>query len=244
MKAEYQLLYWPMIPGRGEFIRLALEASQTPYRDLARETDGKGIGEVTEFLGGKRAGSTYACPVLLHGEVVLSHVASILYYLGPRIQMAPTEEIPRLHANQIQLTISDAVAEVHNTHHPITTTLGYEEQAQAAKRAGQLFCEKRLPKWLHYFENLLNGSEAWLMGEQFSYLDTSLFQLLDGLQYAFANTLTAEKQAYPRLFAHWARVREQSAVAAYLSSERRLPYNEDGIFRRYPELDRPFQDRS
>ena len=35
----YELLYWPGIPGRGEFIRLAFEAAGVSYKDTANESE-------------------------------------------------------------------------------------------------------------------------------------------------------------------------------------------------------------
>jgi hypothetical protein len=45
--------------------------------------------------------------------------------------------------------------------------------------------------------------------------------------------------ATPELLALRERVRELPRIAAYLASGRRMPFNQDGIFRRYPELDAP-----
>ena len=38
---RYELLYWPGIQGRGEFVRLAFEDAGVPYEDVGRQPGGE-----------------------------------------------------------------------------------------------------------------------------------------------------------------------------------------------------------
>lgn len=225
-RAEYELFYWPGIQGRGEFVRLALEDAGAAYVDVAR---GKGGMAAMERIL-EHADAPFAPPFLRHEGFVVGHVANILHYLGPRLGLCPSDERTRLHAHQIQLTVTDLVAEVHDTHHPISTGLYYEDQKPEALRRTQAFIEERIPKFLGWFERAKLDAEH-------SYVDLSMFQLVEGLRYAFPTAMKAIAKRIPRLVAVHHRVGERPNVAAYLASERRIAFNENGIFRRYPELD-------
>ena len=217
---SYQLYYWPSIQGRGEFVRLALEHAGAVYTDEARARGG-----VEKMLKAMRKHRVFAPPLLIHGKTVVSHTALILHYLGPKLGLAPKAEAARLRLHALQLTITDFLAEVHDTHHPIANSLYYEDQKAEALRRTQLFRENRIPKFLGYFE-----TRATL---PFSYVSLSLFQVMEGLEYAFPNTM--KKMHYKNLSRLRERVRKQ--LSGYLQSERRIPFNESGLFRRYPELD-------
>ena len=239
---RYELYYWPNIQGRGEFIRLAFEATATPYIDVARlaGSQGGGSGAILPFLRGERPGNLpLAPPFLKTGELVLAQMPAILQFLGPRLGLVSERESERWFAHQVQLTVADFIAEVHDTHHPVATSLYYEDQRAEAKRRAALFLKERLPKFLGYFEHVLErpGSGPLFAGEALSYPDLSFFQVLEGLRYAFPAAMTSAERSYPRLEAVHAWVRSQPNVAAYLASERRIPFNESGIFRHYPELD-------
>ena len=239
----YQLHYWPNIQGRGEFIRLALEAAGAPYVDVARgdDADGQGLPALFHYL--QDASVTrppLACPVLVDGKQVIAQTTAILLYLGPRLKLVGASEADRLWANQIQLTILDAVDEAHNTHHPLGSGLYYEEQKQAASVAAKAFRTQRIPKYLNWLETVLARNpkgDKHLVGARLSYVDLSLFQLVEGLRYAFPKATKRALKKTPLVLALRERVAHQRRVAAYLRSERRIPFNEDGIFRRYPELD-------
>ncbi|HTD03710.1 glutathione S-transferase [Undibacterium sp.] len=240
----YELYYWPGIQGRGEFVRLALEEAAVEYLDVARlpKRDGMGVAAMMRLMAGaETAKPMFAPPFLKHGEVVIGQTANILHYLGPRLGLAPRAETERLWAHQLQLTIADLVNEVHDTHHPIATTLYYEEQkAPAVKRAAD-FRKNRLPKFLDYFEQVLNanaGRGNYMVGGRLSYVDLSVFQLLEGLRYGFPRAMSQLEPGYPGLIALHDRIAVRPRIAAYLQSKRRIAFNEDGIFRRYPELDR------
>jgi glutathione S-transferase len=234
----YELYYWPTIQGRGEFVRLALEAAGVPYRDVAREKNG--MRELEAALDAAReTHPSFAPPVLRAGDLLIGQTANILLYLGRAHGLAPRAEAGRLWAHQLQLTIADVVGEVHDTHHPISVNLYYEDQKAAAKKRAQDFVETRIPKYLAYFERVLeNGKGKYAVGARLSYVDLSLFQLVEGLRYAFPRAMARQEAAWPRLLALRDRVAQVPAVAAYLKSKRRIAFNEDGIFRRYPELDR------
>lgn len=240
----YELYYWPSIQGRGEFVRLALEAAGATYVDVARlpAEKGGGVKVLTALLAATDGGGPFfAPPVLRHGAVTLSQTAAILQYLGPRLHLVPDDEASRLKANHLQLTIADFALETHDTHHPIASSLYYHDQQAEALRRAVLFIKNRIPKYLTYFERVLetnvSGGGRRTVGGALSYVDLSLFQILAGLGYAFPRALARMATNLPRLVALGDRVAAEPAVAAYLASPRRIPFNEHGIFRCYPELD-------
>jgi glutathione S-transferase len=238
----YELYYWPGIQGRGEFVRLALEAADAPYVDVARESGaGRGIKGMMSMLEGAGAPLTpFAPPFLRDGKVVVSHVANILHYLGPKLGLAPKDEASRLFAHGLQLTITDFMAEVHDTHHPIATDLYYEDQKKEAKARSAAFLEHRVPKYFGYFERVLNDNPAGhthSVGDSLTSVDLSLFQIWEGMAYAFPNAFANAGKLYPGLASLTKSVAAQKNVAAYLASDRRIPFNTSGVFRHYAELD-------
>ncbi len=238
----YELYYWPSIQGRGEFVRLALEEADAPYVDVAREKGpGRGVKALMAMLDGAAAPQTpFAPPFLRDGEVIVSHVANILHYLGPKIGLAPEAEAERLFAHGLQLTITDFVMEVHDTHHPISTDLYYEDQKREAKARASAFLAHRVPKYLDYFERVLNenpSGPAHAVGATLTTVDLSLFQIWVGMAYAFPRALAGSEMRRPALAALVAHVAARPNIARYLASERRIPFNELGVFRHYPELD-------
>jgi glutathione S-transferase len=240
----YQLHYWPTLQGRGEFVRLALEAADADYVDVAREPPSQGGGE--EALG-RRLGDArhrrppFAPPFLVDGDVVVGQTAAILLYLGPRLGLAGKGgETDALWTHQLQLTVADAVAEAHDTHHPLSTSLYYEDQRDAAMQRAKAFREERIPKFLGWFEDVLQrnpAGTAHLVGDALTYADLSLFQLVDGLRYAFPKATGRALAETPAVAKLHGNVAQRRRVRDYLQSPRRIAFNEDGIFRRYPELD-------
>jgi glutathione S-transferase len=241
--AEYELFYWPGIQGRGEFVRLALEDAGVPYVDVGRRPDaeGGGVAAIRAILRDTNGGlRPFAPPVLRHGDVVLAQTANVLLYLGPRLGLAPEGEIARLRIHQLQLTVADLIDEVHDTHHPIAVSLYYEDQKAEARRRAEHFVGERMPKYLGYFEEVLEHGGRWIAGGgSASYVDLSLFQVIAGLEHAFPRGLGAMSGRIPRLRALHDAVAARPQIAEYLRSSRRLPFNEHGVFRRYPELDAP-----
>ncbi len=239
---RYELYYWPSIQGRGEFVRLALEEVGVPYLDVARggKSDG-GMPAMFALLDGRKvARPSFAPPFLRAGRLLIGQTANILLFLGDRHGLAPCDEGGRLWVNQLQLTIADWVVEAHDTHHPISSGLYYENQRAEAKRRTEAFRKERLPKFLGYFERILerNGvAKRYLAGRSLSYADLSLFQVIAGLRYAFPGTMKRLEKRHPRVIALHDSVAARRRIAAYLGSERRIPFNEDGIFRHYPELE-------
>jgi glutathione S-transferase len=240
----YELYYWPTIQGRGEFVRLLLEEAGARYLDVARVT-GKGAGmpALLRFLDGRALQRPpFAPPFLKAGRLIIGQTANILQFLGPRHGLAPADEGGRLWAQELQLTVADFLAEIHDTHHPVGVTLFYEDQKKEARRRAADFLKNRMPKFLGYFEKVLAKNTrggGYLIGSKLSYADLSLFQIMAGLNYAFPMALAKMKAArtYRRLFALHAKVQERPRIGAYLASARRIPFNNDGIFRHYPELD-------
>ena len=233
----YELYYWTGIQGRGEYVRLALEAAGAPYRDVARE-EGDGV---IAAMSRRVATPSFAPPFLRDGDRVVGQVAAILLYLGERLDLAPKDEQSRLWAHQIQLTIADFVLEGHDVHHPIGAGQYYEDQKPESLRRAKEFREARVPKFLDWFETILSRNpdgEAHLVGKRLSYADLSLFQAMSGLRYAFPNLMERLGPGYGRINALCAAIGELPRIAAYLKSGRRLPPNENDLFRHYPELDR------
>jgi glutathione S-transferase len=239
---RYELYYWPEIAGRGEFVRLALEDAGADYVDVARLPRGRGRG-VAAMMRLMEARSTarfpFAPPFLKAGKLIIAQTANILLYLAPRLRLVPADESSRLWAHQLQLTIADWVSEVHDTHHPISGSLYYEEQKREAKRRASMFRAERLPKFLDYFEHAIerNPSRNFLVGRAVSYVDLSLFHMVTGLRYAFPRAMVKLERKYPRILTLHDNVAARPRLSSYLASPRRLPFNEQGIFRHYPELD-------
>jgi glutathione S-transferase len=240
----YELYYWPTIQGRGEFVRLALEDAGARYRDVARESGkGAGIAALTRVLSGRDVERPpFAPPFLKAGRLIIGQTANILQFLGPRHKLAPKDLGGRLWTHQLQLTMSDFIVEIHDTHHPISGNLYFEEQSKEARRRAADFLDNRVPKFLGYFDAILkrNGrGEPYLAGARPTYADLSMFQIIAGLRYAFPRAMAKSARRYRQLSELHARVQERPRIAAYLASERRVPFNIEGIFRHYPELDAP-----
>jgi glutathione S-transferase len=234
---RYQLFYWPEIQGRGEFVRLALEEAGAGYDDVAR---GKaGMNRMLTMMGrGCDKHPPFAPPFLKAGRLVIAQSANILFYLGPRLKLSPRDEAGRLWLHQLQLTVTDFVKEIHDTHHPIASGLYYEDQKPEAKQFTTHFLKGRVPKYLGYFEKVLKRSGGpYVLGRKFSYVDLSLFQLIEGLRYAFPKAMKAIERKIPGVVGVHDLVARRPRITAYLASKRRLAFNEMGIFRRYPELD-------
>ena len=231
---RYELYYWPQIQGRGEFIRLALEEAGADYVDVARAL---GMDKLTRLLrNGDRP--PFAPPFLKAGKLLLAQTAMILFFLGGRHGLAPKDEVGRFWVHQCQLTLLDFLVEIHDTHHPIASGLYYKDQKPEALRRAADFRASRLPKYLGYFEKLLtNHPRGGLAGAKLCYADLSLFQTVEGLVYAFPQTMSRARPRYPRLNALHDRVAARTRIKAYLASSRRIRFNEQGIFRHYPELD-------
>ena len=238
----YELFYWPSIQGRGEFVRLALEEAGAAYVDVARKgKSGAGMARMLRILKGRGDPRLpFAPPFLKAGRLLIGQTANILMFLGPRHGLAPKDEAGRLWANQLQLTVTDFMVEVHDTHHPIASGLYYQDQKKEARLRTADFLRNRVPKFLGYFESVLARnprSDRYLVGARPSYVDLSLFQIIAGMNYAFPNSMTMVARRHRRLFALHERIQGRPRIAAYLASERRIAFNEDGIFRHYPELD-------
>jgi glutathione S-transferase len=232
---KYELYYWPGIQGRGEYVRLALEEAGADYVDVARSARGTAAMMRMMEQGGT---PPFAAPFLKAGKLVIGQTANILLYLGSRHGLAPKTEAGRLWVHQLQLTIADLVLEIHDTHHPLGPSLYYEDQKAPAKKRTEEFWNERVPKYLGYFEQLLKtGGGAYVTGRRISYVDLSLFQIVAGLRYAFPKRMKAFEGDIPRLVELHDRVAVRPNIKAYLASDRRIPFNEDGIFRHYRELD-------
>ncbi len=240
---RYELYYWPHIQGRGEFVRLALEEGGADYVDVARmpERDGMGVPAMMRLMKEAPGGRLpYAPPFLRAGKQVIAQAANILQFLGPRLGLVPKAAASRLWAHQLQLTVTDFLVHIHDMHHPIAGSLYYDKQKPEAKRRAEHFRAERLPKFLGYFENVLAknpGGDRHMAGRSLSYVDLSMFQVIAGLNYALPRAMKGMSRKCPRLMALHQRVKNRPRIAAYLASGRRIPFNQQGIFRHYPELD-------
>jgi glutathione S-transferase len=240
---RYELHYWPEIQGRGEFVRLALEEADADYVDIARGTkaDTGGMPAMMKVLDDdKIATPPFAPPFLKAGRLVIGQTPNILLFLGDRHALHPTNEAGRLWAHQLQLTVGDLVKEAHDTHHPIGSGLYYEDQKAEAKKYADEFRRERIPKYLKYFERVLAQNprgDKFLVGARLTYCDLSLFQVIEGLRYAFPAAMTKFERHIPKLIALRDRIEKRPRIGRYLASPRRVAFNESGIFRRYPELD-------
>lgn len=239
---RYELFYWPSIQGRGEFVRLALEETGADYVDVARERGrGLGVDAMLRLMEGRELDRPpFAPPFLRAGKLVIAQTAHVLQYLAPRLGLVPKAEATRIWAHQLQLTVEDLVVSIHATHHPVASNLYYHEQKPEARRCAKYFVEERAPELLGYFERVLQRNAAargYMIGRTLSYVDLSMFQIVAGLRYAFPNMMARLEAKIPGLIGLHARVAQRPNIAAYLASRRRIPFNDDGIFRHYPELD-------
>lgn len=232
---RYQLFYWPEIQGRGEFVRLALEDAGASYEDVARKPGG--ANRMMKMMDGEKR-PPFAPPFLKAGKLVIAQAAEILFYLGPRLKLAPRAEADRLWLHQLQLTVTDFVKEIHDTHHPLGGEFYYEDVKPEAKRFTENFLAERAPKYLGYFDAVIKKSGGpYALGRKFTYVDLSLFQLIEGLRYAFPKAMKAIEANVPRVVTVHNKVAARPNIEKYLASSRRIAFNEMGIFRRYPELD-------
>jgi glutathione S-transferase len=240
----YELYYWPGIQGRGEFVRLALEEAGAPYRDVALVPEAKrgGAPAVVEVLSAKSIKRPpFAPPILKTGRQFIAQTPNILLFLGGHLNLAPRDEAGKLWTHQLQLTISDFYLEIFSTHHPLGDAYAYEEQKAAAKRRTKDFLSTRLPKFLGYFETVLERNPArgpWMVGTRLTYADLSMAQVIAGLRYAFPSATRKALRSRLRLCSLYEHVFERPRIALYTASGRRLPFNNEDLFRHYPELDR------
>ena len=239
----YDLYYWPQIPGRGEYVRLVLEAAGAAYRDMARldVSQGGGTEAMFAFIEGRKGPFVpFAPPFLVADDIVVSQAAVIAAFLGERHGLAPDGEADRLFTRAVAVTTADFVAEAHDTHHPVGTSLYYHDQKAEAARRAEEFRAERMPKFLGWYEPILAANplgHSWLVGDRMTYADLGLFQTVAGLNYAFPKRMQSLSESIPLVEALCKRVAASERIATYLASDRRLAFNEDGIFRHYPELD-------
>jgi len=234
---KYHLLYWPVC-GRGEFVRLALEEGAADYVD-----NPNGINEILEIFKGELdtgdCPAPLAVPALRYRDLIISQSSNILLFLGPRLGLVPEQENAQYFVNQLALTAMDIANEAHNTHHPVSVNLYYEDQKPEAARAAQDFREARIPKFFNYFNGILKKNKAgsdWLYGNSLTYADLVLFESVHGVLFGFPKAAQKVLDGLPLLKAHHERVKSRPRVKAYLESERRKPYGE-GVFRHYPQHD-------
>ncbi len=236
---RYELYYHPTVQGRGEFVRLALEEAGADYVDVARRKGNAGVPAMMKIIEDKRSTRPpFAPPFVKVGKLIVAQTANILFFLGPRLNLSPRDEVGRLWAHQLQLTITDLVVEIHDSHHPITSWLYFEEQRAAARRRTKDFWRYRVPKFLGYFERILkkNGGR-FLVGRRLTYVDLSIFQIIEGLRYAFPKRMKRFEKKVPGLVALHDRVAARPRMKAYLASPRRIAFSQWGIYRYYKELD-------
>ncbi|MCJ1328883.1 hypothetical protein MMC10_005560 [Thelotrema lepadinum] len=253
---QFELLYWPTMPGRGEFIRLPLEATGVAYNDVCNEQK-SGMGQLSKLIDSSSTSDSDGNPVAFAPPVlrvtgagkdgtslVIHQTPAILAYLAPQIGMVPEDDAgAAAYVAQIALTALDLNNETHDTHHPVGVSLYYEDQKDEALKKAKDFRENRIPKFFSYFERVLKGNEKdgkgqYLVGDKLTYADTTVWQVLDGLYFAFPKEIAAREKEYPLLIgSFYPKFKQEKGIKDYLASDRRLPYSM-GIFRHYPELDR------
>jgi glutathione S-transferase len=234
----YELHYWPGIQGRGEYVRLALEEAGAQYADVAILPNA--VAQMRAILEGDGVvRPPFAPPFLKAGKLLIGQTANILLFLGGRLALAPRDTGGRLWTHQLQLTLGDFIDEIHDVHHPLGPTLYYEDQKRESVRRASEFLASRMPKYLDYFERVLERNRArggWLVGGRLTYADLSMAQVIEGLGYAFPRSTGQALKELPRLAALHERVFARPRIKRYVASPRRLSFNNDDIFRRYPEL--------
>jgi len=239
---KYKLLYWQGIPGRGEPIRLAFEEADVSYEDsgnftklLTRNATKSGAAKLMHA-------THFAPPILQHGDVEISQLPNIMFYLGPKLKLVPEDEQGRFSVNQYFLTLADLQDEAHDTHHPIAVMKYYEDQKEPALLKAEDFRENRVHLYFDHFEAVLNHNKAsenkWLVGENLTYADLMLFHVVDGLKFAFPRFMVAFLPKYERISSLYERVKERPRIAEYLASKRRHKFS-NGLYRKYDELDAP-----
>ena len=183
----------------------------------------------------------FAPPFLRDGGVIVSHAAAILLYPGRADRTRANRRRTGAYGRTRYRAITDIVAEVYNSHHPIDADKWFHEQKDAAIARAAVFRRDRMPKYsFGWFERLLAANPAGvdhLVGGFVTYADLSLFQLVEGLRFAFPLASERTLARLPRVTALHKAMAERPRLKAYLASERRVPFKETGIFRRYPELD-------
>jgi len=231
----YELYYWPTIQGRGEFVRLLLEDAGADYIDVVRKPESEG-GGVQALRALVEASEHFAPPFLKDGETMVSQTPLIMDYLGERHGLTPRDTDRRRDTLRLSMVLSDFLVEAHDVHHPLAKEFFYEDQREEALRRAPSFRQMRIPKFYDYFEQLLQ-SNGYLVGDACSHAEFSLFQVVEGMRYAFPRTMARLEPKYPNVITLRDRIASRTGVATYLTSERRIPFNEHGIFRHYPELD-------
>ena len=234
---KYALYYWPSIQGRGEYVRLALEDAGVDYADVARGE--RGMAAMMKMMEAAAGTPPFAPPFLKAGKLVIGQTANILLYLGSRHGLAPKAEAGRLWVHQLQLTVTDFVLEVHDTHHPLGPSLYYEDQRRPGEKAHRRILERAGAEISRLFRAAAGEPMAasYVTGRRLTYVDLSLFQIVEGLRYAFPRRMKAFERSIPGLVDLHDRVAARPNIKAYLASDRRIAFNEDGIFRHYKALD-------
>ena len=241
--ACYGLHYWPTIQGRGEFVRFALEYAGIRYIDVARDPrQRRWRGGTARVTCGRRSTSSGVCAALSATvDMVIGQTFQHSSCFWDRI-MRSRRSMRRAGGgtHQLQLTLADFVAEVHDTHHPIGVGLYFEDQrAEAGRRArvSRRACAE-IPRLLRARGRGNPAGSGLLVGQDVTYADLSLFQVVAGLRYAFPKMMAKIGPiAAARRIAR--SIADEPRIASYLASSRRIAFNEEGIFRHYAELDPP-----
>lgn len=275
-KIKYILHYWPAIPGRAEFIRLAFESAGVSYTEKndAEEVSMtiKGIGHPPSFavpvlevadapllhdLASQGSSTAAKLPKNTSTEDIstsrsaphhptsssfISQTPAILAYLAPILGLDGVprvgEEdnssrvavnIRRAQVNALTSTVLDLNNEAHDVHHPISVSSYYEDQQHEAKLRAEDFRSHRVPKFFKYFNLTMESNPSrsgYLLGSTLTIADLALFQVVDGLQFAFPKYMDglSKGEHYKHVFALHDKVKHLEKVREYLSSNRRKEY--------------------
>lgn len=236
---SYQLWYWPDIPGRGEFIRLPMEAAGIAYSEPAR-TAADGLAAVAAYLETLDQQPAFAVPLLDTGSEQIAQTPNILAFLGEEHGIGPAGAAQRRYLNQLQIDMADFAEEMHSTHHPVSAYLYYEDQKAEAARVAEAFRTDRVGKYLAHFERAARTSDGdWLVGDEWSCGDTSMAQLLDGLCYAFPRRMAILAPEFRKLQTIRRKISALAGIVSYRQSSRWQAFNQEGLLRHYPEHDAP-----
>ncbi|KAH8103035.1 glutathione S-transferase C-terminal-like protein [Cristinia sonorae] len=245
---DYVLYYWPGIPGRGEYVRLVFEYAGVEYTE--QSDPASLLPTITDPTKASHP-PAFAPPALkLPSGRFISQTGAILNHLAPKFGLAGEKdgedaEEQRSVVNSLVLTALDLGTEAHDVHHPVAVEKYYHDQKDAALQRAESFRKFRIPKFLKYFQSVLTSNPdtgddgSYLVGEKTTTADLTLFQVLSGISYAFPKRLATLRASgdYANVFKLKDRVESEKGIKEYITSGKRLSFNENGIFRHYPELD-------
>lgn len=215
----WKLYYWDMCPGRGEYVRIVFEEAGVQFLE-----DRDNILEKV-IKGGMEGFPAFAPPVITRGDFKLSQTPVICEYLGKHFNLYPASDTDVWHARQINLTIHDFQADGRNVFHAKQFTASYFGQEAETQGHIDWFRKERLPRWLLYFEKLLQANDngrSFVIGDKLTYVDLGLLQVLRNAANQFSDEWI--KMDIPLIKAFKQRMEARPNLAAYFKSDRCQPF--------------------